>query len=123
MSSDLDHAQTPVTPASSTSSIATPQTVQNTPVSSSRSGTVKNSGDENCIGNHESNSKSRKDIWRQGRRVTKEDFARFMRFASGGKEVLLILHILLIKAYLIKTFVYFFKSRLMTKVLICFSVY
>ena len=31
--------------------------------------------------------RSKKDIWRQGRRVTKEDFARYMRFASGSKEV------------------------------------
>ena len=52
-----------------------------------RSTTKKNSEDESQTSNLDEGIKSRKDVWREGRRVTKDDFARFMRFASGDKEV------------------------------------
>jgi hypothetical protein len=44
-----------------------------------------------------SNVQSKKDVWRQGHRVTKEDFARYMRVASGGKEVSSFLNYIFLK--------------------------
>ena len=39
------------------------------------------------IYNHEKGDDDKKKLWRKGKKVTKADFANFMRTARGGKEV------------------------------------
>ena len=81
MSSEIESNQ----PQSTSTGNTVVSTASNSQVASSI--TKKSFEDESQTSTLDEGIKSRKDVWREGRRVTKDDFARFMRFASGGKEV------------------------------------